>query len=174
VIPTNFSTQWNLFYSQNVAMYAGGSYFMQADPSHTTYVPQNAKFDWGVVPFPSPKGQSAVAGCEGTVWGFPTKVSGDKLQAAMWWLRYHLDDSKYSARDFYPLEECWEVMGWMWNQKVQSFNSVGVITYGGKYTTDPIQYSVIDMATTKAAVKTNLDSWFSEIETNINAIENEL
>ena len=174
VIPTNFSTQWNLFYSQNVAMYAGGSYFMQADPSHTTYVPQNAKFDWGVVPFPSPKGQSAVAGCEGTVWGFPTKVSGDKLQAAMWWLRYHLDDSKYSARDFYPLEECWEVMGWMWNQKVQSFNSVGVITYGGKYTTDPIQYSVIDMATTKAAVKANPDSWFSEIETNINAIENEL
>ena len=174
VIPTNFSSQWNLFYSENVAMYAGGSYFMQADPIHTNYVPQNAKFDWGVVPFPSPKGQSAVAGCEGTVWGFPVKVSGDKLQAAMWWLRYHLDDSKYSARDFYPLEECWEVMGWMWNQKVQSFNSVGVITYGGKYSSDPIQYDLIDMAATKAAVKTNLDKWYAEIDLNINAILSEL
>ena len=174
VIPTNFSSQWNLFYSENVAMYAGGSYFLQADPIHTNYVPQNAKFNWSVVPFPSPKGQSAVAGCEGTVWGFPVKVSGDKLQAAMWWLRYHLDDSKYSARDFYANEESWEVMGWMWNQKVQSFNSVGVITYGGKYSQDPIQYDLIDMATTKAAVKTNLDKWYAEIDININAILNEL
>ena len=174
VIPTNFSQQKELFYSEQVAMLAIGSFAMQADPAHTGYVPQNAKFDWGVVPFPSPKGQSAVAAVEGTVWGFPTKVTGDKLQAAMWWLRYHLDDSKYSARDFYPSEECWEVMGWMWNQKVQSYNSVGVVCYGGKYNAWSIQYSVIDEATTKAAVKTNLDKWYAELDANIETIENEL
>ena len=174
VIPTNFSQQKELFYSEQVAMYGVGSFAMQADPSHTTYVPQNAKFDWGVVPFPSPAGQSAVAGCEGTVWGFPTKVSGDKLQAAMWYLRYNLDDTNYGERDMYSKEECWEVMGWMSTQKVQSYNSVGVVCYGGKYTAWSIQYSVIDQATTKAAVKTNLDKWYAELDANIQTIENEL
>ena len=174
VIPSNFTQQKELFYAEQVAMFGVGSYFMQAEASHNNYVPQNAKFNWSVVPFPSPKGQSAVAAVEGTVWGFPTKVTGDKLQAAMWWLRYHLDDSKYSARDFYPKEECWEVMGWMWNQKVQSYNSVGVVCYGGKYTAWSIQYSVIDEATTKAAVKTNLDKWYAELDANITTIENEL
>ena len=174
VIPQNFSQQPQLFFSEQVAMFGAGSYFMQAEASHNNYVPQNCKFDWGVVPFPSPAGQSAVAAVEGTVWGFPTKVTGDKLQAAMWWLRYHLDDSKYSARDFYANEESWEVMGWMWNQKVQSYNSVGVVCYGGKYTAWSIQYDVIDGATTKAAVKTNLDKWYAEIDANIETILNEL
>ena len=174
VIPTNFAQQKELFYAENVAMFGVGSYFMQAESSHNNYVPQNAKFNWGVVPFPSPAGQSAVAGCEGTVWGFPVKVTGDKLQAAMWYLRYYLDDSNYGERDFYPTEECWEVMGWMSNQKVQSYNSVGVVCYGGKYTAWSIQYSVIDEATTKAAVKTNLDKWYAELDANIETIENEL
>ena len=174
VIPTNFSQQKELFYSEQVAMFGAGSYFMQAEASHNNYVPQNAKFNWSVVPFPSPKGQSAVAAVEGTVWGFPTKVTGDKLQAAMWWLRYHLDDTTYSSRDFYANEESWEVMGWMWNQKVQSYNSVGVISYGGKYNAWTIQYSVIDEATTKAAVKTNLEQWYAEIDANIETIINEL
>ena len=174
VIPQNFSQQPQLFFSEQVAMFGAGSYYMQAEASHNNYVPQNCKFDWGVVPFPSPQGQSAVAAVEGTVWGFPTKVTGDKLQAAMWWLRYHLDDSKYSARDFYANEESWEVMGWMWNQKVQSYNSVGVVCYGGKYNAWSIQYDVIDGATTKAQVKTNLDKWYAEIDANIETILNEL
>ena len=175
VIPQMFVDQWQLFYHEKVAMMAAGSYMMQADPMHTNYVPPNCGgFNWSVVPFPSPAGQSAVAGCEGTVWGFPAKVTGDKLQAAMWYLRYFLDDSAYSSRDFFGNEECWEVMEWVWNQKVQSFNSVGVLTYGGKYSAATIQYDLIDMATTKAAVKTNLDKWYAELDTNIYAIEHEM
>lgn len=174
VIPTMFSQQQQLFYNGSVAMLGGGSYFMQSEASHTNYVPQNCDFDWGVVPFPSPKGQAAVAACEGTVWGFPTKVKGNQLQAAMWFLRYFLDDSTYSARDFYPQEECWEVMGWMWNQKIQSFNSVGVLTYGGKHSAATIQYSLIDEATTTAQVASNLDSWYAELEANINQIKTEM
>ena len=174
VIPTYFSQQQQLFYNGSVAMMGGGSYFMQAEASHSNYVPQNMTDDWGVVPFPSPKGQAAVAACEGTVWGFPTKVKGNQLQAAMWFLRYFLDDATYSARDFYPSEECWEVMGWMWNQKIQSFNSVGVVTYGGKHSAATIQYSLIDEATTKSQVASNLESWYAELQANIDQIKTEM
>ena len=174
VMPTNFTQQRDLFYAEFVAMFGVGSYFMQDDSSSTQYVPQNCDFDWGVVPFPSPKGQLAVAAAEGIVWGFPAKVTGDKLQAAMWWLRYHMDDSRYGDRSFYPKAECWEVMSWMSAQKIQSYNSVGVISYGGKYNAYTIQYDVIDLATTHAAIKTNLDKWYAELDTNITTIENEL
>ncbi len=173
VIPTNFYQQPQLFFNEQVAMFGAGSFFMQAESSYSNYVPQNAKFDWGVVPFPSPKGKAPVAACEGTVWGFPTKVSGNKLQAAMWWLRFYLDDAYYD-RDLLANEQCWEVLQWMSEQKIQSYNSVGVIAYGGKYNPWSIQYSVIDEAATKAAIQTNLHSWHAEIEQNINAIESEL
>ena len=174
VIPTEFSSQQQMFYNGSVAMMGGGSFFMQADKSHTTYVPQNMTDEWGVVPFPSPKGQAAVAACEGTVWGFPTKVKGNQLQAAMWYLRYYLDDSAYGDADFYPTEECWEVMQWMSNQKIQSYNSVGVVSYGGKYNAWSIQYSIIDEATTRSQVASNLESWHAEIQTNIDAINSEM
>ena len=174
VIPTDFQTQKEGFYQQKYAMMGAGSFFMQAESSHSNYVPQNAKFDWGVVPFPSPKGKSAVAACEGTVWGFPEKVKGDKLQAAMWYLRYYLDDTAYGDPTFYANNESWEVMQWMSKQKIQSYNSVGVISYGGKYNAWTIQYSVIDEAPTKTAIQTNLHSWYAEIDTNINSILNEL
>lgn len=178
VIPTMFSQQQQLFFNGSVAMLGGGSYFMQAEASHSNYVPQNVTDDWDVVPFPSPKGQAAVAGCKGTVWGFPTKVKGNQLQAAMWFLRYFLDDATYSARDFYPDDKlgthCWEVMGWMWNQKIQSYNSVGVITYGGKHNAASVQYDLIDAATTKSQLKSNLDGWYAEIQANIEAINTEM
>ncbi len=174
VIPTVFSNQQQLFFNGSAAMLGAGSYFMQAEASHSNYVPQNCEFNWGVVPYPSPSDRSAVAACEGTVWGFPTKVKGNQLQAAMWFLRYFLDDATYSARDFYPSEECWEVMGWMWNQKIQSYNSVGVVTYGGKNTAWTIQYYVIDEATTKTQVQPNLESFYAEIQTNIDQINTEM
>ena len=173
VIPTDFSSQKEMFFQQQVAMFGAGSFFLQTDPSYD-YVPQNAKFDWGVVPFPSQKGKSAVAACEGTVWGFPEKVKGDKLQAAMWYLRYYLDDNTYGDPSFYANNESWEVMRWMSEQKIQSYNSVGVISYGGKYNAWSIQYSIIDQATTKAQIQTNLHSWHAEIDNNIKTIETEL
>ena len=173
VIPTMFDKQQNLFYTSQVAMLGGGSYFMQCDPNFE-YVPQKTKDEWGVVPFPSPKGQEAVAGCEGTVWGFPKKVEGNKLQAAMWYLRYFLDDYHCSDPSFYPNDNCWEVMEWMWNRKIQSYNSAGVLGYGGKYSTTAIQYNVIDEAPTKAQVKTNLVEWEAKLDDQINKIMNEL
>lgn len=172
VIDTTY-TAATPFFQGKAAMFGGGSYMMQAEASHQNYVPQNMKDDWGVVPFPSPKGNT-VAACEGTVWGFPAKVTGKKLDAAAWYLRYFLDDYTYSARNFYPSEECWEVMDWMWDQKIQSYNSVGVLCYGGEYTAWSIQYSLVDEADTKAKMKSNLDTWYSVLDANIKKIESEL
>lgn len=172
VIDTSYTGQ-TPFFQGKAAMLGAGSYMMQADSSHSNYVPQNMKDDWSVVPFPSPKGKT-VAACEGTVWGFPTGVTGNKLQAAAWYLRYFLDDYTYSARDFYPKDECWEIMKWMWDQTIQSFNSVGVLTYGGEYTAASIQYSLLDEADTKAKLKSNLESWYGVLDANIKKIESEL
>ena len=173
VIPTVFKDQQKLFFNSQLPMLGSGSYYMQCDPSFD-YVPQNMKDDWSVVPFPSPKGQASVAACEGTVWGFPTKVKGNQLQAGMWYLRYFLDDYKCSDPSFYPKDECWEIMSWMWNQKIQSYNSVGVLAYGGKFTSTSIQYKVIDEAATKAQVKSNLVAWEAELDSQITKIMNEL
>ena len=172
VIPTDFSDQQKLFFESRVPMLGGGSYYMQCDPIFD-YVPQNMKDDWGVVPFPSPKGQAAVAGCEGTVWGFPTGVKGKQLQAAMWYLRYYLDDYNYGDRAVLANENCWEVTNWMWNQKIQSYNSAGVLSYGGKLTSTSIQYYIVHTAATKAQVKTNLVAWEAELDEQISKIMNE-
>ena len=175
VVDTSF-TDKTPFYSGNSAMFGGGSYMMQAKGEN--YVPKNMpEGSWGVVPFPSPKGMDPVAACEGMVWGFPTgkKNSGDALQAAAWYLRYYLDDKNYRDETLYNKSECWEVMDWMWEQDIQSFNSVGVLTYGGEHSAASIQYNLIDEASSgKDTLKSNLDSWYSVLETNINKIENEL
>jgi len=174
IIDTSYTAE-KPFFQGKAAMFGVGSYMMQSDASRTNYVPQNMKDPWGVVPFPSPKGKT-YAGCEGTVWGFPKGVTGDKLQAGAWYLRYFLDDYHYSARDFYPSDECWEVMKWMWDQPIQSYNSVGVLTYGGEYTDKSaaayeIPYSLVDEADTPAKLKSNLQSWEGTLSKNIEKIE---
>ena len=176
VVDTTFTGQ-TPFFQGKAAMLGAGSYMMQAEASRSNYVPQNMKDDWSVVPFPSPKGKN-IAACDGTVWGFPKGVTGNKLQAAAWYLRYYLDDSNNAnmRATFYPADkpECWEVMNWMWNQTIQSYNSVGVLTYGGEYTAYSIQYSLVDEADTKAKMKTNLDQWDAVLTANIKKIESEL
>ena len=105
--------------------------------------------------------------------GLPTGVSGKKLQAAAWYLRYFLDDYHYSARDFYPKDECWEVMKWMWDQPIQSYNSVGVLTYNGEYDAYTIQFDLVDNADTKAKLNAGIEKWDGILSANIKKIENE-
>ena len=177
VVPTNFSQQKELFYHGQAAMLAAGSSFMQFADKKAGYVPENATFEWGVVPFPSPAGQTAIAACEGVVWGFPTKVSGDKLQAAMWWLRYYLDDATYGNRNAVADEQCWEVLQWMSEQKAKSYNSVATVCYSGRITPKSMQWmgwSVIDEYSGHASIKTTLHRWYEEVEKNIAAIESGL
>ena len=174
VVDTSYTGQIP-FYQGKAAMLGAGSYIMQANTS-SNYVPQNmAEGSWGVVPFPSPAGMT-VSACDGTVWGFPVRVSGNQLQAAAWYLRYYLDDynNPLVREDFYPNDECWEVMRYMWDQTIQSYNSVGVLTYGGEHDAYTIQYSLVDEAATKAHLKSNLDTWYSILDSNIAKIENEL
>lgn len=175
VVDTTYTGQ-TPFFQGKAAMLGAGSYMMQADPSRTNYVPQSMKSDWGVVPFPSPAGMS-VSACEGTVWGFGTGVRGSALQAAAWYLRYYLDDAHNPLMaDFYPADhpECREVIDAMWEQPMQSYNSVGVLTCGDdEYTAWTIQYSLVDEADTKAYMKANLDQWYGVFDWRIDDLENQ-
>lgn len=171
-VASDFSSAAHRFYDEQAAMFAASSQLMQA--TFDEGVAANATFAWGVVPFPSPKGQNPVSACEGVVWGFPTRTKGNGLQAAMWWLRYYLDDNTYASRDQYPTEDCWAVLNWMsMQQKVQSYNSVGVLCYGGQYSAWSIPCSVIDEATNRAMILTELSKWSTELDMHIAAMENE-
>ena len=176
VVDTSYTGQ-TPFYQGKAAMLGIGSFAMQYDGGKSNYVPKNMKDDWSVVPFPSPAGKTYAA-ADGTVWGFPDRVTGNKLEAAAWYLRYYLDEfniPEVREKFFDPKHpESWEVMNWMWNQKIQSYNSVGVLTYGGEYDAYSIQYSLLDEADTKAKIKSNLESWVSVIESNINKIVKEM
>ncbi|MBQ4333072.1 MAG: hypothetical protein IJC33_04790 [Clostridia bacterium] len=155
------------------AMYASGSYNMQS--ALTDGIPANCKFEWGVVPFPSPKGIDPVSACEGVVFGFPAgrDIKDDKLQAAAWFLRFYLDDKAYTSNDFYPSKECWDLIDALWEQDIQSFNSIGVLTYGGEYGMASVQYNLLEEAPTRSQVKSNIDAWYSVFNANINKILNE-
>ena len=159
------------FYARTSAMYAAGSYELQNN--QPTYPPAMMEgTDWSVVPFPSPAGQKPIAVCDGTVWGFPSRVTGDKLQAAAWLLRYWLDDAQFKEADFYTKEESWEVMNWMWEQEIESFNSMGILGYGGEYNAANMQPYI--MGDGLAAIKSNLDSWYGVAQSNIEKIETEM
>ena len=94
----------------------------------------------------------------------------------MWWLRYYLD-SKYLPRDIYAKEESWEIMNWVSDQKIQSFNCFATVCYSGaatKWTVEYLAWNTVDESTTKAAIKTYLNKWYYEVEQNIIAIESGL
>lgn len=46
---------------------------------------------WGVVPFPSPKGQEEVLASSVKIWGIPTGSKPQKARAASYFIRYFLD-----------------------------------------------------------------------------------
>ena len=170
VVPTYFIQQQNIFYNGSVAMLGADSSYMLTGSDG---VPDHMTDEWGVVPFPSPKGQSAVSACEGVVWGFPTKVSGKPLQAAMWYLRYYLDDGANASQDLYPQEDCFEVLNWMWNQPIQSFNSYATITYSGKHSANFMMTGLVDETYIRARVKAELESWYEDTQASIDAIQAE-
>ena len=62
----------------------------------------------------------------------------------------------------------------MWDQKVQSFNSMGVFGYGGEYTAANLQYEILGDGASISSLKSNLDSWYSVAEANIDKIESEM
>ena len=173
----DFANREERFYSGRTAMLGASSSLMKTAADGVDRV----TFDWGIVPFPSPKGQSAVAACEGVVWGFPAKVTGDKLQAAMWWLRYYLDDFAYGSEDVYPTNECWEVLYWMSTGQMRSLNSVSVLCYGGECDPQKVDRSILNSALIdtsginyRAILRTTLGSVSSTLEKNMAKIENEV
>lgn len=181
VTPVSFMEQDQLFYRGIAAMLGTDSDWMKTDADGMDTVSKNVTFDWGVVPFPSPADGSAVTACQGVVWGFPAKISGNELQAAMWWLRYYLDDSAYGNADVYTKNECWEVMRWMSSGQVRSFNSVSAVCYGGECDPKKVDHRILlnvltDEGTNRyrMILQNKLGSLHYTLEQNIPKIENEL
>lgn len=152
--------------------YTGSTALMGGTTSQGAAVAAACDFELGVVPFPSPKGQNPVSAVKGTVWGIPTGVKGDKVQAAMWWMRYYLDDAHFTDRAATITPACVEVLDWMYDQRIQSFNSAGPICYGNVYSLADVENSIIVEATNKAMVLTKLRSWETYLDTSISDVEN--
>ncbi len=168
VIPAATDTAYQKFVNGQAAMLGDGAYAMLSRFGGT--LSEDMQDDWGVVPFPSPMGSPFVSACEGSVWGFPTGVTGEKLEAAIWYLHYYLGDAYFAETDVFPVDEGKEVVEWMWTQRMQSFNSVGILTYGGTYSADAIQKHIIDESFTKSMVNVNLDSWYEPLNEQMDAI----
>ena len=168
VVSAATDNAYQLFVDGQVAMLGDGAYAMLSRFGGT--LATDMQDDWGVVPFPSPVGMNAVSACEGSVWGFPTGVTGKKLEAAVWYLHYYLGDAYFSDTNVFPVDEGAEVMAWMWEQRMQSFNAAGVLTHGGAYTADAIAHKIINESASKAMVYVNLDAWYKPLNTQINAI----
>lgn len=168
VIPAATDNAYQMFVDGQAAMLGDGAYAMLSRFGGT--LSEDMQDDWGVVPFPSPMGMNPVSACEGSVWGFPTGVTGKKLEAAIWYLHYYLGDAYFVETDVFPTNEAKEVVDWMWTQKMQSFNSVGILTYGGAYTADAIQEQLINESLNKAMVYVNLDSWYKPLNAQIDAV----
>ena len=168
VIPAATDTAYQMFVNGQAAMLGDGAYAMLSRFGGTLF--EDMQDDWGVVPFPSPMGSHFVSACEGSVWGFPTGVTGEKLEAAIWYLHYYLGDAYFAETDVFPVDEGKEVVEWMWTQRMQSFNSVGILTYGGAYSADAIQKNIIDESITKSMVNVNLDSWYNPLNEQMDAV----
>lgn len=168
VIPAATDNAYQMFVDGQAAMLGDGAYAMLSRFGGT--LSEDMQDDWGVVPFPSPMGMNPVSACEGSVWGFPTGVTGKKLEATIWYLHYYLGDAYFAETDVFPTNEAKEVVDWMWTQKMQSFNSVGILTYGGAYTADAIQEQLINESLNKAMVYVNLDSWYKPLNAQIDAV----
>lgn len=154
-----------LFYTGSVALMGGTT-------SEGSAVAAACDFEPGVVPFPSPLGLNPVSAAKGTVWGIPAGFKGDKVQAAMWWLRYYLDDAHYTDRASAITPQCVEVLDGMYDQRIQSFNSAGPICYGNVYSLADVESSIIVDAKTKAMVLTQLRSWETLLDSSIFDVEN--
>ena len=106
------------------------------------------------------------------MWGIPAGFKGDKVQAAMWWLRYYLDDAHYTDRASAITPQCVEVLDGMYDQRIQSFNSAGPICYGNVYSLADVESSIIVDAKTKAMVLNQLRSWETLLDSSIFDVEN--
>lgn len=124
----------------------------------------------GVAPFPSPAGQTAVAGAKAFIWGIPR---GAKTPiAASYFIRYFLDPNTLDDSDLYINGEAKAVYAGLVNMKKNVLVSRGVVGYN---TMDDFWGLFSDVAYGKAdQVAVNLKSWNSKLNSTISEIEKEM
>ena len=108
--------------NRETAMLLEGSWLVEANSASNSLEPINGK--WGVVPIPSPKGQTSVQAITPTVWCI---VSGAKSpKSASYFLRYWLDSDNFNMKNQIPNSTAREVF----NAMNENPNRYGIISHG--------------------------------------------
>ena len=128
------------------------------------------KFDFGMAPCPSPKGQETIVPSTVKLWGIPRGAKN--AEAAGYWLRYWLDESFDPAdKPLWANTQVKEVNNWLWEQKKQFTNFMGIINYGDNYNWESMVNELSTVASSN--IKSILDAWSGTIDKNIQKIEKE-
>ena len=111
------------FTSGKVAMYVAGSSYMQTQATLNTQM----KSEWGVAPFPSPKGADAMIANAGCVWGIP--VGAKNVEAASYFIRYFLDPANENEERV-ANDECRELYNYISKaENIRTGFSLGLISF---------------------------------------------
>ena len=111
------------FTSGKVAMYVAGSSYMQTQATLNTQM----KSEWGVAPFPSPKGADAMIANAGCVWGIP--VGAKNIEAASYFIRYFLDSANENEERV-ANDECRELYNYIPKaENIRTGFSLGLISF---------------------------------------------
>lgn len=154
------------FKSGKMPMCIIGNYVAQTGDSFNS----GCKFDWGMAPCPSPKGQETIVPSTVKLWGIPRGAKN--AEAAGYWLRYWLDESFDPAdKPLWANTQVKEVNNWLWEQKKQFTNFMGIINYGANYNWESMVNELSTVASSN--IKSILDAWSGTIDKNIQKIEKE-
>lgn len=154
------------FTSGAVPMILTGNYVAQTGDLFE----KGCKFEWGMVPCPCPAGQETIVPSTVKLWGIPRGAKN--AEAAGYWLRYWLDESFDPAdKPLWVNNQVKSVNNWLWEQKKQFTNFMGIVNYGGNYNWESMTNEL--STTSSSNIKSVLDSWSGTIDKNIQKLEKE-
>ena len=156
-------TNYQQFVAGQAALLFTGNYIMQTGD----IIDQTVKFDWGVVPMPSPAGSKTVIPSSVKLWGFSRGAKN--TEAASYWLRYWLDESfDEEGYNLWTNEEAKVFNNWLWEQDKQFINWTGIVEFGGNYKSDNVITELVNAE--PSSMKAEIDKWSSVIDSNIKNI----
>lgn len=154
------------FYSGMVAMYADSQYVM----SKNSEVTKNMKDDWGVVPFPSPKGVKTLA-VQSRLWC--VAVNAKQPAAATYFIRYFLDPANGSGTaDWWAKKEFQDVYEAMVAMDKYSLRSQGVVGFNDE--NDFYALQAVAAHTDRDQIGTALKGQEQWLKAIITQVENEI
>ena len=118
------STADNAFFNGTLAMVVQEDYYLLEGRGM-----EKMTDPWGVVPFPSPKGQEEVLASSVKIWGIPTGSKPQKARAASYFIRYFLDPNTEVGGKKFISDEAEQVCQRASAMNKNALLSLGVIGY---------------------------------------------